>query len=368
MHSFQIITTLGVAVSHLAGTAVAGTLGHAHSHMHHHAAPKARDLALNTPYDRRSTFPTNSTSRFHSLVAADAVYSLKDSYDSSNFFSTFGFYTGGDPTNGFVNYLSQADAQNAGIASLDNNQIRLAVDSSTVNPAAPGRASTRLSSNAVYTHGLFIADIAHMPSATCGVWPAFWTFGPDWPSNGEIDILEGVNTQGSDIITLHTSAGCSINNSGSQGGTVTSNTDCNAGNGNTGCGATTSNTNNYGNGFNNVGGGVYAMQWESTGIYVWFFQRDSIPADISNGSPDTTLWGTPVATFNGDSCNFDDHFNNHQIIFDTTFCGDWAGAADVWSSSGCSALAGDCNSYVSQNPGAFSDAYWLINSVKVYQI
>jgi beta-glucanase (GH16 family) len=36
-----------------------------------------------------------------------------------------------------------------------------------------------------YTKGLFVADIAHMPAA-CGLWPAFWLSGSDWPNNGEI--------------------------------------------------------------------------------------------------------------------------------------------------------------------------------------
>jgi hypothetical protein len=28
-----------------------------------------------------------------------------------------------------------------------------------------------ITSNDVYTHGLFIADFAHMPGSTCGTWP-----------------------------------------------------------------------------------------------------------------------------------------------------------------------------------------------------
>jgi hypothetical protein len=56
---------------------------------------------------------------------------------------------------------------------------------------------------------------------------------------------------------------------------------------------------------------------------------------------------------------------NHNIVFDTTFCGDWAGS--VWSSNPtCSQKAASCQDYVAGNPGDFADAYWLINSVKVY--
>lgn len=62
------------------------------------------------------------------------------------------------------------------------------------------------------------------------------------------------------------------------------------------------------------------------------------------------------------------HFANMNLVFDTTFCGDWAGQASVWSSSGCSALASTCTDYVSNSPGAFAPAYWLLNTVKVYQL
>jgi hypothetical protein len=196
-------------------------------------------------------------------------------------------------------------------------------------------------------------------------WPAFWSFGPNWPASGEIDIIEGVNNAATDTITLHTSSGCTVSNSNSAPGTTTLESDCSAGDSGTGCGVSTTNTNAYGSGFNAVGGGVYAMQWASTGIYVWFFQRGQIPADITSGYPDVPGWGTPMATFSGSGCDFDTSFANHNLVFDTTFCGGWAGS--VWGSSSCSSLAGTCNDYVANNPGAFTDAYWLINSVNIYQ-
>jgi len=298
------------------------------------------------------------------ISTANATYNLINTYDYTNFFDYFTFFTSTDPTHGFVNYVSEPVAENTDLVYMENSQVYLGVDHTTYNPSA-GRASVRLSSNIAYTKGLFIADIAHMPGGICGTWPAYWMFGPNWPAGGEIDIIEGVNAQTTDSITLHTSAGCSVSNVNSQSGTTTLTTDCNTGDADTGCGVSTSNTNNFGTGFNNVGGGVYAMQWESSGIYVWFFQRGSIPSDITAGAPTLTSWGTPLVTFTGSGCNFGTFFSDQNIIFDTTFCGDWAG--NVWGSGSCSGLASTCIDYVSDNPAAFTDAYWLINSVKVYQ-
>ena len=202
-----------------------------------------------------------------------------------------------------------------------------------------------------------------MPTG-CGVWPAFWMFGPNWPASGEIDIIEGVNNQATDSITLHTSPGCVVSNANSQSGTYTITTDCNSDNANEGCTTGTSNPNNFGAGFNSVGGGTYAMQWASSGIYVWFWQRGQVPGDITAKEPNTSGWGTPLVTFSGSGCNFDTFFSNMNLVFDTTFCGDWAGS--VWSSGSCASLAPTCNQYVADNPGAFTNAYWLINSVEVY--
>jgi len=150
------------------------------------------------------------------------------------------------------------------------------------------------------------------------------------------------------------------------GTTIVTADNCNAGSdASTGCGVSTSNTQGYGDGFNNIGGGVYAMEWTSSSISIWFFPRSAIPSDITANAPNPNGWGTPTTVFTGNTCDIDSNFANHNIIFDTTFCGDWAG--EVWSSGSCAAVADTCNDYVGANPGAFSEAYWLINSVKVYQ-
>lgn len=194
----------------------------------------------------------------------------------------------------------------------------------------------------------------------CGTWPAYWMFGPNWPASGEIDIIEGVNDMATNQIHLHTSSGCDVQNPNSIFGTHTLSTNCNQDGASTGCGVSTSNTNAYGAGFNAVGGGVYAMQWASSGVYVWFFQRGAIPADITNNKPNVASWGTPMATFEGagiGGCEFADSFKNNQIVFDTTFCGGWAGGA--WGSSSCAAQAGTCQEFVAKNPGAFANGMFF---------
>lgn len=52
-------------------------------------------------------------------------------------------------------------------------------------------------------------------------------------------------------------------------------------------------------------------------------------------------------------------------MFDITFCGSWAG--DVWASGSCASKSSSCISYVQNNPSAFTETYWSVNSLKVYQ-
>lgn len=258
-------------------------------------------------------------------LAAATSYTLADSYTSANFFDEFDFYAGADPTNGFVDYQSASAASASGLAGTSEGGVYLGADSTTSNPAS-GRASTRVSSKKSYTHMLMLADLNHMPTG-CGTWPALWMFGPDWPSSGEIDILEGVNSQTSNEITLHTEEGCTMG-SGRQLSTtkMLETADCGAGNGNTGCPQKTVSTNNYGEGLNAAGGGVYAMEWTSEAISVWFFPRNGTVANglsAAAGSIDTSSFGTPTAQFQGGSgCEIDSYFKNQNIVIDNTFCGD----------------------------------------------
>jgi len=296
---------------------------------------------------------------------ANSAYTLKDTYDHTNFFEDFTFFTDADPTDGFVKFASPSTAKSSGLVGYYNDAVYMGVDHTTMNPAG-GRGAVRVSSNKAYTKGLFIADIVHMPNSTCGVWPAFWTFGPSWPSSGEIDILEGVNDQKTDLVTLHTSSGCTMQSTGALLSSKLENGDCGAESGHIGCGTSTTNTAGYGTGFNAIGGGVYAMEWTSQAIKVYFFPRTSIPSDITSGTPNPASWTQPVAVFSGNGCNIDQHFQNHNIVFDTTFCGQWAG--QVWDKSpACKALAPTCDKYVAANPRDFESAFWLVNSVKVYQ-
>lgn len=296
-----------------------------------------------------------------------AGYELKDDYGSStSFFDKFNFFTGPDPTNGYVDYVDRSTAQSAGLISAASDGVYIGVDYANV-ASGTGRQSVRLMSTNTYHHGLIIIDLAHMPGSVCGTWPAFWTLGANWPNQGEIDIIEGVNEQTSDAMTLHTGPGCSIDKTGFTGSVATSNCDVNAPGQatNAGCTIDSASSASYGTGFNSAGGGVYATEWTSEGISIWFFPRGSIPADVTSGSPDPSTWGEPAASFSGSGCDINSHFGPQQIVFDITFCGDWAGK--VWSTGSCASRASTCQAYVQNNPSAFKETYWQVNSLKVYQ-
>ena len=117
-------------------------------------------------------------------------------------------------------------------------------------------------------------------------------------------------------MTLHTGPGCSISNDGLFSGSITTpNCYVNApGQGtNAGCQITTTNSQSYGTGFNANGGGVYATEWTSEHINIYFFPRGSIPGDVASGNPDPSTWGTALASFSG-GFEIDSFFQNQQIV------------------------------------------------------
>lgn len=129
-----------------------------------------------------------------------------------------------------------------------------------------------------------------------------WMLGPNWPRSGEIDIIEGINQQSQNGMTLHTSSGCSIiNNSAFTGRLNTTNCYGRALGqaNNAGCHITASASNTYGIGFNTIEGGVYATEWTSSYISIYFFPRSQIPADIERNNPDVSTWGAPSRTVPG---------------------------------------------------------------------
>lgn len=156
-----------------------------------------------------------------SFTLAQYSYTLHDAFEGASFFDQFDFWTAGDPTDGWTNYVDYATAVDNGLIGSNSSLPSWGVDHNNVlDPAnATGRASIRLTSKTTWTHGLFIADIAHMPDSTCGLWPAFWTLGQTgtWPNSGEIDIIEGVNTATTNLISAHTTNDCTIAGSGETG-------------------------------------------------------------------------------------------------------------------------------------------------------
>lgn len=179
-------------------------------------------------------------------------------------------------------------------------------------------------------------------------------------------MIEGVSLAKQNLMSLHTSANCTTAGANETGTLLTANCDQAAPNQyGSGCGVQNNATNSFGSNFNAMDGGVYATEWTANYIRGWFFPRSAIPWDIQRGYPMPETWGPPSANFQG-SCDIPAHFKEHNILFDTTFCGDWAG--NVWAGDPvCSKLAPTCVAYVASTPAAFEDAYWQVNYVKVYK-
>ena len=216
------------------------------------------------------------------------------------------------------------------------------VDNTTSGVGDPtfGRPSVKLLSNDTVPMGsLTILDAVHMPFGVriclvitptnylpfighyrmqCSVWPSFWMEGPNWPNDGEIDIIENVNLATTNQYSLHTTQGC-MHPSAADSATIETGTlvqaDCfNQTNGNTGCLVKDSSDVSFGQAFSQNGGGVFAMLWDDTGINIWFFNRSSIPPDVPTGNPNPAGWPLPTASYPSSSCNTAEFFSPQTMI------------------------------------------------------
>ena len=314
-------------------------------------------------------------------------YPMRCLQEGPEFFDFYTFYEGHDSagSNGYLMYVNEATARVKGLANvtyeedvldfyaqkeedsktetqngLSNNDTVKDVEPSvsSISTSAPKtepfiymgsrptkagpRDSIRLEGKRRFNRGLFIIDVRHMP-AGCGVWPAFWlTDEANWPVNGEIDIVEGVNFQSQAKTALHTTKGCAMDDI--PAGTMTGEWDPSVGipdkkTGipdmtmryaqncfvydphqwlNQGCVAVNKNNDTLGIPLNKKGGGVFALEWDPVYRHMrtWVFtphkkvpnnMRDAIrTANLPEGQrvmPNPDLWPLPYGYFAIGKCN-----------------------------------------------------------------
>eukprot|EP00548_Thalassiothrix_antarctica_P018170 CAMPEP_0194184706 /NCGR_PEP_ID=MMETSP0154-20130528/39225_1 /TAXON_ID=1049557 /ORGANISM="Thalassiothrix antarctica, Strain L6-D1" /LENGTH=411 /DNA_ID=CAMNT_0038902535 /DNA_START=75 /DNA_END=1307 /DNA_ORIENTATION=- len=339
-------------------------------------------------------------------------YKLRECQEGDDFWDAYEFYNGEDSLGsaGYNIYVGKNEAVDLGLVSsvIRNKSSPLIRMESSVNPlntSAP-RRSVRLEGKKRYDSGLFLLSLKHMPTG-CGVWPAFWlTDEPVWPKHGEIDILEGINTQSTAKTALHTREMCSMYShipdyakTGSWDWatgipdrwtgvpdfeTKKEADDCWASSAhqwyNQGCVAVSESNSSLGKSMNDNDGGVYALEWDPANGYIksWVFRREGFPSNLKDAMatasdkkriiPDPNTWGLPYAYFAigpETGCSAD-HFHNMRIVFNLAFCGAVAGnrfakdcptLAKQYDQNGDSWQA--CNAYLRSNPKQLKEeAYW----------
>ncbi|KAF9562372.1 glycoside hydrolase family 16 protein, partial [Agrocybe pediades] len=296
-----------------------------------------------------------------------AQYLLKENIIGSGFYDHFDWEAVDDPSHGRVTYVDMQTSIDQNLTYGHHNTFILRTDfQSVLQPDGPGRNSVRIRSKNTYTTHVAIFEMRHMPQG-CGTWPAIReTKESDKPAGGLVDILEGVNDQAPDTVTLHTIEGCTMPVNRSQTG-ITRQLDCNvAVNSNAGCGVSLTEPANYGPDFNANGGGWYAIERAADHISIWFWPRSDrhVPHQVKSGGVlvNPKEWGTPSAFFPNTSCDMTKFFEEHNIIINLTLCGDWAGSA--YSSTDCPST---CIDHVNNDPAAFKDAYFDFAAVRVYE-
>lgn len=119
-------------------------------------------------------------------------------------------------------YTTQQASLASNLTYANANTFIMRVDHTTTlnSSSTVGRQSVRIKSNAQYGTHMAVFDIRHMPQG-CGTWPAIWEADDSVGIvNGELDILEGVNSLSPSYTTLHTPGSCTLSATRSQTGYV----------------------------------------------------------------------------------------------------------------------------------------------------
>ncbi|KAF4563910.1 hypothetical protein EYR36_003155 [Pleurotus pulmonarius] len=302
-----------------------------------------------------------------SVVSYDLVrdYSGQTFFDGWDFFGSWDNLTLGD-----VWWLNRNDAFSQGLVFINDAQRAvLKVDNVNDVPFNEKRASIRITTQEAYGVGsLWILDAVHLPFG-CSVWPAFWTKGTgEWPDTGEIDIMEGINLMTSNQMALHTLPGCTHTTPPNQMG-ITRENDCSEP---SGCVVAETSPGSLGAAFAAAGGGVWAVQFDVAGVFMWFWSRANIPPSVTEAtstSPmDVSQWGPPSASYPSTTCNITQFFSAQNIVLDITLCGSWAGLPEQYTPAcGSSGPTGICYNDNVVGPGArFDDAFFEVNYLRAY--
>lgn len=118
----------------------------------------------------------------------------------------------------------------------------------------------------------------------------------------------------------------------------------------------------FGRSLNDAGGGVFALLRNRSGFKIWFFERQSIPIDISSGDPDPYSWPPPHALLSADDCNIDSSFSPQTIILDTAICGDQA--SSDYPNSGCN---GSCTQQVTDGQNYVGEYFMCFLLIVLYR-
>lgn len=294
-------------------------------------------------------------------------------YAGPNFFDAWEYYNFIDNTTwGNVTYVDRGTAMSNRLTYInDAGNAVIKVDNSTFIQPAPlvHRNSIRITSHDTYGIGsLIMIDIRHIPYG-CSVWPSFWTLGTEreWPGGGEIDIIEGINMLTHNQMALHTTPRCFQDiNPGQTGQTIQG--DCSTPQG---CLVAENRPNSWGASFAQAGGGVWALQIEVAGIFVWYWSRPDVPENIittnSTSIMDTTIWGLPSASYPASACNISEFFTPQQLVLLISLCGTWAGVPNIYAST-CHTPTMSCVADNIIGPGSptYDNAFWEISWIRTY--
>ena len=97
-------------------------------------------------------------------IVSSSSYKLNNTYQGSNFFEQFNFFTHSDYSGGYVAYMNESYCVQNGLINSTSDQVYIGVDhTNKLIVGDEGRPSVRIESKVTYNSGLFIADIEHMP-------------------------------------------------------------------------------------------------------------------------------------------------------------------------------------------------------------